>query len=107
MKPKKLKTTWGKVKVPGVTDDTAYCLEITGHSMLPVYREGDIVIVSPRAKVRKDDRVVVKTKDGRVMAKSMQRLTTRAIELALFNGAHQKLAMKDVEWLARIIWATH
>ena len=99
---------WDEIDVPGVTDNTAYALEITGDSMLPVYREGDTIIVSPSATVRKGDRVVVKTTDGQVMAKVMQRQTAKNVELASFNAAHdtKTLDMKDVDWMARIIWAS-
>ena len=99
---------WDEIDVPGVTDNTAYALEITGDSMLPVYREGDTIIVSPGATVRKGDRVVVRTTDGQVMAKVMQRQTAKNVELASFNTAHdtKTLDMKDVDWMARIIWAS-
>ena len=99
---------WDEIDVPGVTDNTAYALEITGDSMLPVYREGDTIIVSPGATVRKGDRVVVRTTDGQVMAKVMQRQTAKNLELASFNAAHdtRTLDMKDVDWMARIIWAS-
>ena len=99
---------WKKLNVPGVTDPTAYCLEITGDSMLPVYREGDVIIVSPKAAVRNGDRVVVKTTDGKVWAKLMRKKTKKAVELTAFNSPNKavKLAMKDVEWMARIVWAT-
>jgi phage repressor protein C with HTH and peptisase S24 domain len=99
---------WEEIDVPGVTDTTAYGLEITGNSMEPVYREGDTIIVSPGATVRKGDRVVVRTSDGQVMAKIMQRQTARTLELASFNAAHETktLDMKDVDWMARIIWAS-
>lgn len=99
---------WDEIDVPGMTDNTAYALEITGDSMLPVYREGDTIIVSPGATVRKGDRVVVKTTDGQVMAKVMQRQTAKNVELASFNAAHdtKTLDMKDVDWMARIIWAS-
>ena len=99
---------WDEIDVPGVTDTAAYALEITGDSMLPVYREGDTIIVSPGATVRKGDRVVVKTADGQVMAKIMQRQTAKNLELASFNAAHEtkSLDMKDVDWMARIIWAS-
>ena len=84
-----------------------YALEITGNSMLPVYREGDIVIVSPKAALRKGDRVLVKTTAGKVMAKIMQRKTAKRIELASFSARKtQVLEMKDVDWMARIIWAS-
>ncbi len=99
---------WEEIDVPGVTDTTAYGLEITGNSMEPVYREGDTIIVSPGATVRKGDRVVVRTSDGQVMCKIMQRQTARTLELASFNAAHETktLDMKDVDWMARIVWAS-
>ncbi len=99
---------WDEIDVPGVTDTSAYALEITGDSMMPVYREGDTIIVSPNATVRKGDRVVVKTTDGQVMAKIMQRQTSRTLELASFNKDHatKTMDMKDVDWMARIVWAS-
>ena len=99
---------WEEIEVPGVTDAQAYALEITSDSMMPVYREGDIIVVSPSATIRKGDRVVVRTADGQVMAKVMQRQTAKTLELASFNVAHETkvLDMKDVDWMARIIWAS-
>ncbi len=99
---------WDEVEVPGVTDTTAYALEITGDSMMPFYREGDTIIVSPAATVRKGDRVVVRTEDGQVMAKIMKKQTAKSIELASFNPEHpdKVLDAKNVDWMARIIWAS-
>jgi phage repressor protein C with HTH and peptisase S24 domain len=99
---------WDEIEVPGVTDQNAYALEITGDSMMPVYREGDTIIVSPAATARKGDRVVVRTIDGQVMAKIMQRQTSKTLELASFNPSHatKVLDMKDVDWIARIMWAS-
>jgi len=97
-----------EIEVPGVTDSNAYALEITGDSMMPVYREGDTIVISPAATIRKGDRVVVRTTDGQVMAKIMQRQTSKTIELASFNADHppKLLDMKDVDWVARIVWAS-
>jgi phage repressor protein C with HTH and peptisase S24 domain len=99
---------WDEIDVPGVTDQNAYALEITGDSMMPVYREGDTIIVSPAATIRKGDRVVVRTNDGQVMAKIMQRQTSRTLELGSFNPDHatKTMDMKDVDWIARIMWAS-
>jgi phage repressor protein C with HTH and peptisase S24 domain len=100
--------SWDEITVPGVKDLNAYALEISGDSMQPVYRQGDIVIVSPNATVRPGDRVVVRTKRGEVMAKILQRQTSKAIELASFNPDHElrSIATEDVVWMARIIWAS-
>ena len=46
--------------------------KVTGDSMLPLYRDGDTIIVARDAPCRRGDRVVVKTRDGEVMAKVLQ-----------------------------------
>ncbi|MCZ4090422.1 MULTISPECIES: S24 family peptidase [Sinorhizobium] len=85
-----------------------YALEIQGDSMLPLYRDGDVLIVDPTAQVRRGDRVVVKTCEGEVMAKVLSRQTPRGIELLSLNPDHpnRNFEMSDVEWIARIIWAS-
>ncbi|MCW8915039.1 MAG: helix-turn-helix transcriptional regulator [Magnetovibrio sp.] len=98
---------WDEISFPGTTDRHAFALEISGDSMEPVYRDGDIVIVSPEGGVRRGDRVVVKTKDGEVMAKLLKRQSAQRIELTSFNPAHEdrEFPLSEVEWVARIIWA--
>lgn len=99
---------WDKIGFPGVKDENAYALEITGDSMEPVYRVGDIIIVSPNSTPRRGDRVVVKTRAGEVLAKILKRQTVQSIELASFNPLHPPitLAPEDIEWMARIVWAS-
>lgn len=98
---------WDEISFPGSTDPHAFALEISGDSMEPVFRDGDTVIVSPEAGVRRGDRVVVKTTDGEVMAKVLKRKSAQRIELESFNPAHadRELKLSDVEWVARIVWA--
>ena len=99
---------WDEVAFPAVNDQHAYALEISGDSMKPAYRDGDVILVSPAAPVRRGDRVVVKTKDGEVMVKELKRKTAKTIELQSLNSDHRNrvLAMKDVLWIARIMWAS-
>ncbi|CAN5262397.1 helix-turn-helix transcriptional regulator [soil metagenome] len=100
--------SWDEIDAPGVVDQNAYAVEISGDSMLPVYREGDTVIVSPNTTIRKGDRVIAKTRDGQVMAKVLQRQTARTVELASFNPEHatKTFDMKEIDWIARIVWAS-
>jgi phage repressor protein C with HTH and peptisase S24 domain len=75
--------------------------------MQPVYRQGDIIIVSPNANIRRGDRVVVRTKRGEVMAKVLERQTAKTLELSSFKDQDLlSVARDDVEWIARIIWAS-
>ena len=55
------------------------------NSMMPAYRDGDVIVVSPAAPIRRGDRVVVKTKDGEVMVKELKRRTSKTIELRSLN----------------------
>ena len=99
---------WDEVTLPGIGDETAYALQVAGESMQPLYRDGDIIIVSPAAKIRRGDRVVVRTKDGEVMAKILKRRTAKEMELASLNPDHAERTVpaKDVDWVARILWAS-
>lgn len=99
---------WDSVNFPGLGDENAYALEISGDSMQPVYRDGDIVVVSPHAEVRRGDRVVVKTLNGEVMAKQLLRKTGSRVELASFNPEFplRSFAPSELSWIARIIWAS-
>jgi phage repressor protein C with HTH and peptisase S24 domain len=99
---------WDEIAFPAVSDEHAYALEVSGQSMEPAYRDGDVVVVSPSAPIRRGDRVVVRTKDGEVMAKELKRRTTKSIELKSLNVQHadRTLAVGDVLWIARILWAS-
>jgi phage repressor protein C with HTH and peptisase S24 domain len=76
--------------------------------MAPAYRDGDVILVSPSAPIRRGDRVVVRTKDGEVLAKELKRRTAKSIELKSLNTQHpdRTLATPDVLWIARILWAS-
>jgi len=99
---------WDEVALPSANDEHAYALEISGDSMKPAYRDGDIIVVSPGTAIRRGDRVVVKTSDGEVMVKELKRRTTRTLELQSLNPAHadRTFDAADVEWIARIVWAS-
>ena len=99
---------WDEIAFPAVADDHAYALEISGDSMTPVYRDGDVIIGSPAAPVRRGDRVVVKTKKGEVMVKELKRQTAKQVELKSLNSEHpdRTIANGDLVWIARIVWAS-
>jgi phage repressor protein C with HTH and peptisase S24 domain len=99
---------WDEIAFPGVSDEHAYALEVSGQSMQPAYRDGDVILVSPAAPVRRGDRVVVRTRSGEVMAKELKRRTAKSIELSSLNAEHgeRTLAAADVLWIARILWAS-
>jgi phage repressor protein C with HTH and peptisase S24 domain len=99
---------WDEIAFPAVTDEHAYALEVSGQSMEPAYRDGDVILVSPSTPIRRGDRVVVKTRGGEVTAKELKRRTAKTIELKSLNAQHadRTLAAADVMWIARILWAS-
>jgi phage repressor protein C with HTH and peptisase S24 domain len=99
---------WENIAFPEIGDAHCYALEIAGDSMLPVYRDGDHILVSPSAALRRGDRVVVKTHAGEVMAKQLGRMTAQRIELKSFNPAFEErnFILSEIAFVHRIIWAS-
>src|SRR5690348_589200 len=88
--------------------DHAWALQISGRAMEPAYSDGDIILVSPSAPLRRGDRVLVCTTSGEVLAKALKRKTAKAIELTSLAGtaADRKVAITDIAWIGRILWAS-
>ncbi|EKV27049.1 Phage repressor [Caenispirillum salinarum AK4] len=99
---------WDEIRTPEVTDPHAYALEVSGDSMQPVYRDGDILVVAPDEAPRRGDRVVVRTMEGEVMVKELLRLSEKRVELKSLNPVHddRSLAREQVEWIARVLWVS-
>lgn len=99
---------WDEIPFPDLNDDHAYTLEISGDSMLPILRDGDRVVVSPAASVRRGDRVVAKTTSGEVMAKQVGRLTSQRVELKSLNKDYDDRAfqLNELAFMHRILWSS-
>lgn len=99
---------WDQVPFPANEHDNIYALEVSGDSMLPLYRDGDIVIVAPGANIRRGDRIIARTREGEVLAKQLNRQTATQVELKSLNPEHldRVILLQDLEWIARIVWAS-
>lgn len=103
--------SWDEIQFPdnaSLKHEATYALEINGDSMEPLYRKGDVLVISRDSRVRKGDRVVVRTTSGEVMAKELIRKSPAKIELKSLNPAHEDrtLVANDVSWMARILWVS-
>lgn len=99
---------WEQTELPR-PKDTLLSLRIAGDSMVPLYREGDRVIVDREAAdVRRGDRVVVRTAGGETLAKEVAALTARTVTLASVNPAYapRTVARRDIVWMGRILWVS-
>ncbi|MFL6815409.1 MAG: helix-turn-helix transcriptional regulator [Bradyrhizobium sp.] len=99
---------WDELAFPAIADESSYALKIAGDSMAPIYRDGNVIVVSPAATVHKDDRVLVKTRDGQITVREFRRRTPKVIELRALTTAQkdETLPARDVMWMARIVWAS-
>jgi phage repressor protein C with HTH and peptisase S24 domain len=99
---------WDEIPFPDLGDPQAYALEIAGDALEPVYRDGDIIIVSPEASIRRGDRVVVRTTVGEIMARVLRRRSARNIDLEALSQRQgdRSLPVEDVDWMARIVWSS-
>ncbi len=99
---------WEQTELPRPRE-TLLSLRIAGDSMVPLYREGDRVIVDREASdVRRGDRVVVRTTGGETLAKEVAALTARAVTLASVNPAYEPriVPRKEIVWMGRILWVS-
>jgi phage repressor protein C with HTH and peptisase S24 domain len=100
---------WDEAIFPDIQDPHAYALEISGASMEPVYRDGDVIVVSPAAtNLRRGDRVVIRTAAGEVLAKELARMSANRVELQSLNAdsPDRTLHRNEIAWMARIVWVS-
>jgi len=86
----------------------AYVLEVRGSSMLPVYRDGDILIVDPSIPAKEGNRIVAHMLEGEVLIGILIRSDFNRIELlSLYpEQSNRVLERGSVERIARIVWAS-
>lgn len=99
---------WDEIDFPGLADQHAFAIEVRGHDLLPVYRDGDLLVISPSSNVRRQDRVVLKTVAGLLEIGTLSRRTAQRLELERFNETQDRVSLnvRDVVWLSRIVWAS-
>jgi phage repressor protein C with HTH and peptisase S24 domain len=98
---------WDEIDFPDFGQEKVFALEVTGDTMAPLYRDGDILIISPTANVRKGDRVVVRTTGGEIVAKELRRRSAKTLELAAFGAEAEDrvIPAEEISWVARVMWA--
>ena len=99
---------WSEIALPATEDSHTFALEMSGDAFAPVYRNGDIVLVSPDAPIRKGDRVVVRSRAGELTIATLRRRTAKALELQSLDAsqAGRTMAAGEVAWIARIVWTS-
>ena len=94
------------IEFPNVEQEKVFALAVTGDALSPLYRDGDILIVSPTAITRKGDRIVVCTTSGEILAKELKRRSANTLTMtSLAKDEDQVIPAEKIAWIARIMWA--
>lgn len=99
---------WDEIHLPDTGNAGHYALEVTGDGLLPQYGDGDILIVAPKAAVRRGDKIVLRTATGTLLMRHLHRRTANTVELCAFGDdvPNEIFNVSEIEWIARIIWAS-
>lgn len=101
---------WDRIALPFTDKDrqALYALKIAGSAANALYREGDVIIAAPGAVPRRGERAVIRTMDGTILTGELARQSGGRIELSTSGPNGEKLAFSsgDVQWTARILWAS-
>ncbi|MEE1657431.1 helix-turn-helix transcriptional regulator [Microvirga sp. CF3062] len=98
---------WDELEFPDFGQEKVFALEVTGDTLAPLYRDGDVLIVSPTASTRKGDRIVVCTTNGQILAQELKRRSAKTLEMTSLVKDHedQVIPTEEIAWTARIMWA--
>ena len=100
----------GPGRAAGAADEGSYALQVQGDSMLPLYRNGDVLIVEPGAVTcARATASSSRPTRGEVMAKVLRapdRQNRSCWSRSIPSIRTATLPMRDVEWVARIVWAS-
>lgn len=97
------------VAMPDIGPDAALqAVRIDGDGMLPLYREGDVLIVSARAEIRPGDRVLVQIEARPHEARIFLERDGEAIDFGrpLDGDARERVRLDRIRRLVRIVWAS-
>jgi phage repressor protein C with HTH and peptisase S24 domain len=99
---------WGHIDFDGSVGRDAFGIEISGGEFDPVYRDGDTVIASCGAEIRRGDRVVLGVAGGGTVIRRIVRHDADGyyVEPLRNAGQPQFLPQDQVRFAARILWVT-
>lgn len=89
--------------------EQVFAMEVANNRLAPAYREGDVLIVSGGAHVRRGDRVLVRTADGTMSAAEMVRHGSRRVSFRPLGTPEAEamiLPVEQLSWILRILWAS-
>ncbi|MTI43050.1 phage repressor protein C with HTH and peptisase S24 domain [Roseibium hamelinense] len=99
---------WQQISFPDPSCKNLFALEVSGPDFLPLYRDGDIVVAAPGTAIRRGDRVLVKKTNGDLTILTLNRHTADRTDFSSLHDKDVELSFthSEIEWTARIVWAS-
>ncbi|WP_417685133.1 S24 family peptidase [Roseibium sp.] len=99
---------WSQMAFPDPSIRGQFALKVSGDEMLPLYRDGDVIIVARDMPLRRGDRVVVKVRHRALTVLLLDRRTESGMEFAGLDhdGRVTHVSHEDIDWIGRILWAS-
>jgi phage repressor protein C with HTH and peptisase S24 domain len=95
---------WGDYSPPDLAREAAFAIKIVGDDLRPTYRDGDVLVASPRAPIRDGDRVLAKPAGQPPIIAEWGHEGDRAALRPLGGGAGAAPRSADgFDWIIRII----
>jgi phage repressor protein C with HTH and peptisase S24 domain len=98
-----------EVELPGLGPERCFAIEVRDGALSPLYRDGDVLVVSATAAIRKGDRVVTCLGGGSILVAELKRRTPRAAELSgpAPGDPDRVVPASEIAWMARVMWVRH
>lgn len=94
------------IEFPNFDLSDVYALELIDDTYAPLYPAGCTLILSPTAPVRRGDKVAIKTKTAFMLADFMRKTSNKVDILAVGTQKSMQVALDDVIFITRILWAS-
>jgi phage repressor protein C with HTH and peptisase S24 domain len=99
---------WQSVACPVSGGEAAYALEITDAAMAPVFRPGELILVTPGVAVRVGDRVTLRRHGGDLLVRELVAQTASQMRLRALAASVPDLDVDagEIDWIAPIrgVW---
>ncbi|QDG78824.1 helix-turn-helix transcriptional regulator [Labrenzia sp. PHM005] len=101
-------TLWETVTFPAADNQSVFALQVSGDNLLPLYRQGDVIIVAPSSAVSRGDRIIIKPSEDHLAVYTLLQRTPERLNVQTIGDKPEKIAFEHsaIEWTARIIWAS-
>jgi phage repressor protein C with HTH and peptisase S24 domain len=98
---------WGHLEFSGAGKDS-FGVEITGSDFDPIYRDGDTLVATRGAEIRRGDRIIIGTTAGTVLVRKIVRHDADGYYLEAIRqpGQPQFVPQDQVRFTARIQWVS-